>query len=181
MVLRFSYWFLLVTMLYSCTPSSNETIVLKEFKSAIRYNDFIIKLQENVYEAIIDLSLKMEYADDVELLESYEAFGSEANKAANEIRTLGAYKDNTEFRDLAIELFDFYVEVYEFQYKELIDMIILGEYDEEIEERMGYIINDITEKETRLDSKFQAVQERFAKQFNMEIGENELQKRIDEI
>ncbi|PKP20541.1 MAG: hypothetical protein CVU05_08825 [Bacteroidetes bacterium HGW-Bacteroidetes-21] len=162
------------------TEMENDTSV-KSFSSPIRYNDYIINLQTRVYEKIITLVKCFDTCDDKELRASYADFGEEAIATLKEIKRLGDYSGNTDFRDKATDLFAFYVEVYEGAYKELIDIVISGKMDEKTEKKMNKIVEEVSEKETALDNAFQIAQQKFADENGMQIIENDLQKEIDNL
>ena len=163
------------------STSADDDTSAKVFSSAVRYNDFIINNQTNVYKKIVDLVNCMETCDDKELKKSYNAFGDEAKYALKQIKRLGDFGGNTDFRDRAIALFNFYIEVFENSYKELIDMIIKGDITAKDEARINVIVQDVSEKETKLDQAFQNAQQKFATDNNMTIIENEIQKEIDNL
>lgn len=159
---------------------NNDTSV-KTFSSSIRYNDYIINLQTRVYEKIIALVKCFDTCDDKELRASYTAFGDEAKATIKEIKRLGDFNGNTDFRDKATDLFAFYVEVYEGAYKELIEIVISGKMDAKTEKRMNAIVEEVSLKETALDNAFQTAQQKFASDNGMQIIENDMQKEIDNL
>jgi len=123
----------------------------------------------------------METCDDAELKKKYNEFGDEAKYALKQIKRLGDFNGNVDFRDNAIKLFEFYVEVYENAYKELIDMIIKGNISAKEETRINEIVQEVSEKETKLDKAFQDAQQKFATENDMQIIENDIQKEIDNL
>lgn len=151
----------------------------KVFNNAVRYNDFIINNQVNVYNKIVKLVNCLETCDDVELKKTYDEMGDEAKKSLKEVKRLSDFNGNTEFRDRANELFEFYVEIYEKSYKELIDMIIKGNITAKEEARVNKIVEEVSEKETKLDDAFQKAQQKFADENGMQIVPNEIQQEID--
>lgn len=183
--------FAFFALIMSCNNTENQETVavdeqlqvedtsLKSFSSPIRYNDYIIGLQMNVYNKIIELVKCFEICDDEELKKSYNEFGEEAKKSAEEIRRLDSFNGNTQFRENATQLFDFYVDVYENAYKELIDFIIKGDNSEKAQARMNKIVEEISASETKYDNAFQTAQQQFATENNIEIIENEMQTEID--
>lgn len=158
----------------------NDTSI-KTFSSSIRYNDYIINLQTRVYEKIITLVKCFDSCDDKELRASYSDFGDEATATLKEIKRLGDFNGNTDFRDKATDLFAFYVEVYEGAYKELIEIVISGTMDAKTEKRMNKIVEEVSVKETALDNAFQTAQQTFASENGMQIIENDMQKEIDNL
>jgi hypothetical protein len=160
------------------TTTDNDTSAM-EFSSSVRYNDFIINNQTNVYRKIVELVDCMEKCDDKELKAKYTEFGDEAKYSLKQIKRLSAFGGNTDFRDRAIELFEFYIEVYENSYKELIDMIIKGDVTEKDQARMNKIVEEVSTKEAKLDNAFQTAQQKFADDNGMQIIENDIQKEID--
>lgn len=152
-----------------------------EFSSSVRYNDFIINNQTAVYSKIVELVNCMDKCDDTELRNKYKEFGDEAKNALKQTKRLTDFNGNTEFRDKAIDLFNFYIEVYEDAYKELIEMVIKGDVTEKDQARMNKIVEEVTVKEEKLDAAFQAAQQKFADENDMQIIENDIQKEIDNL
>ncbi len=162
------------------TTTEDDTSAM-EFSSSVRYNDFIINKQTAVYSKIVELVNCMDKCDDTELRNKYKEFGDEAKDALKQVKRLTDFNGNTEFRDKAIDLFNFYIEVYETAYKELIDMYIKGDISEKDQIHMNKIIGEVTVKEEKLDAAFQAAQQKFADENDMQIIENEIQKEIDNL
>jgi hypothetical protein len=160
------------------TTTVDDTSILV-FSSSVRYNDFIINNQTGVINKMVELVNCMDKCDDTELRNKYKEFGDETKYSLKQIKRLSDFGGNTEFRDRAVDLFNFYIDVYENAYKELIEMVIKGDISEKDQARMNKIVEDVGEKEAKLDNAFQAAQQKFADENDMQIIENDIQKEID--
>ena len=152
------------------------------FSTAIEYNDFIIGQQEKVIKAVLKLSdvMNANPINNNDLKANYNVFGKECKKALDTIKKMDSYNNNTGFRDESIRLFQFYYDIYEKDYKELIDIIVKGDKITEADAtRMLQIQESITKRENKRDGKFAAEQNKFASENNMQIIQNDLQKEID--
>lgn len=117
--------------------------------------------------------------DSAIIQKSFKEFGDQAKASTDELKKLDSFEDNTEFRDKALALFQFYVTIYEKDYKEMVDIITRKVVKKGDAERIDAIIAKVSAEEEKLDAGFATAQDAFAKKNKMTIQENELQKEID--
>ncbi|MFH0893455.1 MAG: hypothetical protein V2A54_03375 [Bacteroidota bacterium] len=162
--------------------SDNKDSVKAEprFASATEYNAFIIGEQTKIINTILDLSASFEKDEEKVIRDKYAAFGKQTNLSLEEVKKLEAYNGNTEFREAAIKLFGFYKEIYDKDYKTLIDIVCLKDKATKKDlKKLDKIVEDVTLKEKEFDSLFASAQNKFAAQNNMKIKKNEIQDKID--
>jgi hypothetical protein len=153
------------------------------FSSAVEYNDFIIGQQEKVIKAVLSMSevMNAEKINNDDLKAKYEVFGNECKKALDTIKTMDEFNGNKTFRDESIKLFEFYYEIYQKDYKELIDILVKGDKISEPDiTRMKEIQESITKRENVRDGAFAEAQNKFAAENNMQIVANDVQNQIDQ-
>ena len=151
------------------------------FNSGVDYNDYIVGLQNNIGKAIVEFNEVMggEEVTKASIEPYYLSMKLAAQQAVIKTKALGPYKGNTELRNAAVNLFQFYVETFGNEYREMIDLVIEAEITEATLVRVNEILASVTEKEGGLDQAFQMAQGNFAKQFGFSLTENELQEEID--
>ncbi len=152
------------------------------FNDAESYNNYIINNQNKVIQKILELSATFDTGSDEQIRAKYKEFGESVETAKKEIEKLGAYEGNTEFRDAALDLMNFYKEIYENQYKKLIDIVIKGENATEADlQELNKIVEEVSAKEAKMDQKVAEAQNKFARDNNMTIIQNELQDDINQL
>lgn len=153
------------------------------FSTAIEYNDFIIGQQEKVIKTVLKMSDVMNVTpiNNEDLKARYNDFGMECKKALDTIKTMDEFNGNKAFRDESIKLFEFYYEIYQKDYKELIDILVKGDNISEADvNRMKEIQESITKRENVRDGAFANAQNKFAAENNMQIIPNAVQNEIDQ-
>ena len=149
---------------------------------AIAYNDYIVNLQNTIGESIVTFNDVM--STDTITAEGikpyYEAMINNTKNAIVKINEVLPYDGNSDLKNAASDLFQFYLTIFQNEYKEMIDIIFSDNIGDPQLQRMNEILADISAKEAVLDGNFQAAQEAFAAKYNFEIIENELQDEIDD-
>ena len=166
------------------TESTDDTKSTKAtFSTAVEYNDFIIGQQEKVIKAVLSMSEVMNAPkiNNDDLKASYDVFGKECKKALDTVKTMDEFNGNKAFRDESIKLFEFYYEIYQKDYKEIVEILIKGENISDTDvARLKEIQESITKRENVRDGAFAEAQNKFATENNMQIIPNEVQNQIDE-
>lgn len=151
------------------------------FSDPVTYNDYIVDLQNSVGEKL--LLFNNELSDEYSTYESVEpyflALGVAMNNAAEKMKTVPAYEGNSDLRDAAAQLFDFYVSIYNNEYKTLLAIVFSDELDVEDLNNVNTIMEGVIEKEARYDNNFKIAQEAFATRNNISLTPNELQELIE--
>ena len=168
------YIFLLTVsflLLHSCNSKPNMT--------PVEYNDTIIKEQTKIIELMFDLVAKIETD-----LDGCEAIRlktiTQCDSSIQLVSKMEPYNGDATMRNTAIDLFKFYEKAYKNEYKEMIQILQLGEeITEEDMTRMATLNEELAKKEATFDNAFQAAQKSFAKNNNIMIQDNKLQKKID--
>lgn len=145
------------------------------------YNDVIISEQTKIMTIMLDMFDYIETGeyDKSEALRQQLVTQCEASVKA--VKELPDYSGNTEMRDAAAELFTFYRDVTNEEYKEMIE--ILQKESIEVEDilKITALEADLSKREEAMDARFQAAQENFAKKHNLILTKNELQDDIDRL
>jgi hypothetical protein len=171
---------LLPVLLIACkeSPKSKDGFV---FDAPVKYNDYIINRQSKIVKDVI----KWANMADTDLDSASAFLGKMAVSISAEIEAvkgMPAYGDNTEFRDAAINSFEFYKRTCRDVYSKLLDYRRLGEKMTDADkEAMQVLVENISKEEKQMDLAFKKAQKNFADQFNIKLGKNELQNTIDSL
>jgi hypothetical protein len=147
------------------------------------YNDRIVSLQSEVVKKMLDFSETFN-SRDVSLMEQkYGILVSTIDEKLKEVSQIEPFEGDSNFKDTAVSLFQFYRDVAKKDYRELLDIfkkgVERGEFTQQELDKMDAISNAIGEREKILDDKFQQAQKNFAEKYKISLVDNELQKKIN--
>ena len=153
----------------------------KPTMTPIEYNDTIIKEQTKIIELMFDLVAKIETD-----LDGCEAIRLktivQCDSSIQFISKMEPYDGDASMKNTALDLFNFYKKAYQNEYKEMIEILQLGDQITEKDmARMTSLNEELAKREATFDSAFQGAQAAFAKKNNIMIEDNKLQKKIDNI
>lgn len=141
-----------------------------EFKSAIDYNNYIIAEQEKVVTGMNRLSLAIDKDLCNDMDKALDSLKILTEKSLKVIKGMGAYNNNFEFRDAAVNLFSFYCKISKKEFKTMVNILKKGDkITKKDEKKIGDINIKITNKENILDTFFSDAQQKFAKENNFTI------------
>ena len=149
--------------------------------SPVEYNNIIVneqnKIIKTVFEYVEAVSTASDKSEKIRL-----KLVDQCQKSLKIVEAMEAYEGNVRLRDAAIDLFKFYLKLSEESFKEISEINEKGE-EMTIEdlERLEILESDMDKKEVVLDNALGAAQDEFAKKHNIELGENEYQKEVDEL
>ena len=151
------------------------------YKSPVQYNDYIVGRQTTLMKNIVAFSeasqINLDSAE--KMLDRYVI---ETSTMIKEIKGMPAYKGDSSLRDAAIQTFGFYKQVFEDDYKQIIQLNKDGEnITEDGVAKLNNIVEDISRREEKLDKVFHNAQSAFAREHNMRLTENSMQKKLDEL
>ena len=163
-----------VLAVVSCGGSSRQ--------SPIEYNDTIINEQYKVISLMLDLS-DVSWKDNTYAMEVRKQLEIQAKESHEKIKKLPPFGTDSRFRDTALKLFEFYVEVSANQYVEMLKIINKKGKKLTAQEMVSLdsLVTEITQKELILDGMFIRAQKYFARKHSLEIMESELQPRVDSL
>jgi hypothetical protein len=141
------------------------------FKSAVEYNNYIIALQSKVGESVGNFIKSFE-SRDLSLTNSMrENIVGAAEEGIVKLKSLPAYKGNSNFKNASIRLFEFYKICGETEYKELVSLTLGDKQKKEgATERVNQLVTDVTKKEKNLDDQFLSEQKKFAKDNDFDLS-----------
>lgn len=149
---------------------------------AIAYNDYIVNLQNTIGESIVTFNdvMSTDTITAAGIQPYYDAMIENTKNAISKMKDVLPYDGNSDLKNAATDLFQFYLTIFQNEYKEMIGIIFGDAIGDPQLQRMNEILADISAKEAVLDGNFQAAQVAFATKYNFEIIENELQEKIDD-
>jgi hypothetical protein len=169
--------FLLMASCQSPVKGKNGVV----YKSAVQYNDYIVKRQTQIIEYILDFA-KVSQTDLDSAGRILDLAVNEMDKLTEEIRGMPPFKKDTALRNSAVSIFTFYKTILADDYRQIIEIRKKGTgITEDDLNRMNEIVENIARSEEKYDKKFQLAQRNFAKKNGFKLADNEMQKRIKEL
>ena len=166
-----SLLFIGIILFPSCNGSKKMT--------AVEYNDSIIEEQSKVIKLTIELVKNMDI-DLVACEKNRVDIVKQCDSSLVILKQLEPFNGNLQFKSSAVKLFEYYKKVYSTDYKTLLEILNKGEdLTEEDVDQISLIADKVEKEEGRIEDIFIEAQKEFAKQNNIRIEENELQKEID--
>jgi hypothetical protein len=171
---------LCTTSLLSCSIPVAEGRNGARFATAQEYNNYIIERQSGVIYHIIDLTKMVDV--DLETTEMLVDRGvSLADSVLADVKSLSDFKGDSALRNSAIDMFAFYRKVFDNNYREIVAIRKKGDaITEDDYLRLQELQHELEVEETKRDKVFHNAQQDFAERNNLRLGENALQKQIDE-
>jgi len=152
----------LVLILSSCGPTAEE---------AAEYNDKIIAEQSAIVVKIDKLDESFQYYIPADMDAAYNEAINQISKSVEAVTALDKFDGKTDFKDEALVLFSSYKTILESEYKEMVRIYKIP--DEQFTEDNYAQWDKLDEASKRkLDealTKFSAVQEEFAKKYNLTL------------
>ncbi len=151
------------------------------FTNAVEYNDFIVNEQNKIGEKILLLIEKFgeEGMTKEGISPTLEDLLVTAKSGVAATKKLGPFEGGAELKASALALFQFYVQIIDKDYREIINLLYGGEMDDAALARLNEIMEKVQADEATYDGDFQAAQTAFASKFNITLEENELQDKMD--
>ncbi|MDQ7778134.1 MAG: hypothetical protein RDV41_00285 [Planctomycetota bacterium] len=139
---------------------------------AVAYNDKIVAQQARIVKAMTDVF----NADDPSVMgQRLDAAIPVIDDAIKTVKAMDAFEGNTELRDTAVKLFEFYKSIGDVDYREMIEIGKKGpEPSEEDQKRMMAIQEDVSQREEVLDAEMERVQAAFASKHDFQLKPTEL-------
>jgi uncharacterized protein YpuA (DUF1002 family) len=142
------------------------------------YNDSIVSQQSKIARLMIDMAHAS--GDIAKAQELRQKAAEQAETSLKVLERLGPYKDDNKLLVAAQNLFTFYRDICNNEFKELYELAAQAEPgNPEVLERMKAINQQIADKEAPLDEAFAKAQKEFAEKYGIKITENAIQKEID--
>lgn len=148
---------------------------------AVAYNDRIISMQSRIVQSMIDFSKSFDTGDRSAMEKKHAQLLSTIQSAIKEAQAIEGFDGNTQFRDAAVEMFNFYDSIAKKEYKEIMDILKKDTPEEADLTRINEIVTSISQREEQLDKKFQGIQQAFARKHNIMLMDNKMQKQIDNL
>ena len=146
----------------------------------VEYNDKIITEQTKITKLFLEMnnyaSIDVEKADSIRGLTVIQCDSSIAV-----LKGMPDFDGDSKFKNAAINLFQFYKDINQNEYKEMLAILQKEDVVMEDIERMSVIQEQVSSKETGFDSKLEQAQNEFAKKNNIQIAPNAMQNSIDNL
>ncbi len=167
----FAFLAILAISSVSCTDKKTD---------ATDYNNKIVELQSSIIQKMLDLASSFESGSTPEMTNKHRELINTCEEIIRQSRELEPFEENSELRDTAIKLFEFYLSISTNEYREIID--ILGKENTPYNmQRMQEVVEDISIRESALDNEFMMAQKAFVEKYGIQIIDNPLQKDVDSL
>ncbi len=155
----------------------------RTFSSAIAFNDFIVEEQNKIIKVMLAFSNHETAMSDKKLGNKMIDDIVETTEGALEaLDGIEPYDKGEDLLKAAKDLFQFYHDMADKDYREMVDIISKGEDMTDADlARIDEIALEVEKREVPLDNAFAKAQMAFAKANNMQIRENEMQGEIDQL
>lgn len=148
------------------------------YSSAVEYNDYIVKKQQDLMNDVIKLSANQ----DVNNFEkTINDMIPKIEQSIKDIQGMPAWNGDTTFRNKALDLFKFYHEACTNEFSTVVKSLKDVQTNPDNVTKIQEITTDVSKREEDFDNAIQQAQQNFAKNNNMDIKENAMQKQLDDI
>jgi hypothetical protein len=177
--------FLSIIFIISCgNPNAENTVATDEHISPEAYLEQIVSMQTIVLEEIFKLNTTLNNGTNDEIIDSYNNLVVVVTKTNSEIKKLECYdKNNCELRDATQNLFNFYEDIANSEFKEMVELYTTDVAQITIEDisRLEEMVDNMTKEEEKLDAELDIAQKSFASKHGFSIKANPLQNKIDNL
>jgi hypothetical protein len=148
-------------------------------RQAIDYNNRIVDLHANIATSILDFLQSLNSNDTAAMEVKHEEMLAVIEDSLIRVRSMEPYEDNSEFRDNAIRLFEFYQDVSTKEYIKIIEIKKKGPPTLEDAKKMNELRSETIEKEKKLHAEFIMAQEVFARKYEISLMSTDTQMKIN--
>jgi len=146
------------------------------FKTPADYNDYIVVEQTLIGRKIEAFTKSMAGEDFKAAKKLHAELLVQIDQSIKKMGELPDYKGNSDFKKAAFELFVFYKMIIETDYLKIMQIAEKEGINDKTFGRINSIFVSVQRDEAVMYGVFNKAQMNFAKQFDMKIGENELEK-----
>ena len=147
--------------------------------SALDYNNEIVTMQGDILEGLFHLTSTFSQGIPDSMWASHSRYLLEVDQIISRAEELPDFEGNTEMRDGALELFRFYRSTGDKEYRRMVELMCKEDLTEAEIVELGEMGQSMAAREGRLDSAFAVTQLNFAKQYGLELVENEMQGNFE--
>jgi hypothetical protein len=168
--------FLLILLTMSIAGLNAQTLKITD---PVKYNDYIVGQQNIIGTELLKLIGMFDALpeDKSETFAQLDVVITKCSEGVANLKNLKPIANEFGMRQAAIELFSFYHEIMDTDYRTIIDQLYSDAPDMEI---MQGILTKVQDAEAVVDAKFQSAQKAFSAHHNIQLEENELQEEFDE-
>jgi len=156
----------------------------KEKLTPVEYNDKIVNEQVKIAKLMFDIPATINDPETTEI--TINKAIAQADSSIENLEKLGGYKGDNTFQQAAINLFKFYKEICQKDFREMFSLINQMKTQTEpdsqaVVNRIQEISQNIAEKEKSFDESFANAQKSFAEKYQLKLDEQSFQKKLEEL
>jgi len=139
--------------------------------AAIKYNNVIVEIQSHILTRMDAFSQSFGVTDSVKIATELEALKSTLDSSISATKALKGFNGNTNLRDAAVQLFEFYQRTAVNDYVELINIFKKEDFNEADKAKVDEINARIGKEEGPYDEALQKAQEELATTYHFKMEE----------
>lgn len=147
----------------------------------VKYNDYIVEQQSLIGEKMLAFTGKFseENMTLAVITPILEDLLSTAKKGVSAVKQLTPFEGDTQLKQSAIDLFQFYVAIIDREYREMVNLVFGDNLNDVAIEQIQELVQKITADEAVYDGNFSAAQAAYAAKYGFILDKNKLQDEID--
>lgn len=169
----------LLLLLVACNSNQPVGKDGKVYRSAIEYNDAIIKNQVGFANNYLSVLNKHQVLSE-QTLEDLKKLSSEAALSSKMIESMPAYKGDSSFRDAGVELLNFYSDFLLDEFSTIVKLRMLAgdSLTHQYTDSINMLTAKVKKQEVELDEKFQRSQKAFAQKNGFRLDPEKSQEML---
>jgi hypothetical protein len=140
-------------------------------KKAAKYNNKIIDIQHSVTPKVVKFFKTFDKGSLEDLKAQQKDLIASFDKAISKVSAMKEFEGDAALRDAALDWFRFYKASFEKEYNHILELVANRDRSKEDHEKLDNLTDELVKEEEKVDDKFAAVQEAFAKRHNLELRE----------
>ncbi len=136
---------------------------------AAKYNDHMIKRQHKVVKGFMKMYDTFEKGTKEEMFKEHGKLLVLVNKTIEEINALTPYEGDADFKNAALELFNFYKSSLDNEYPKMIALIAIRARSKEDHKTLDDYRDNLIKREKEYDDKFEDAQIAFSKKHGLKL------------
>lgn len=169
-----------IALIFLCSLSLASCSFM-ETKKATEYNNAIVEEQNKIITKVLGLNNSIGTVDSAAAQQKRVELVAAVDACIAKLDKLEYSGDDKGIKANFRKLLDFYKATFSNEYTQIIAISFDKNATEADAAKIQSLTDNIVKEESVLDNKFQTAQQEFAKAHNMQIQENEMQKKIDQL
>lgn len=141
--------------------------------NAVEYNDIIINCQSDIVKKFVAIGNAFEKQDSIQMYQCQAALNTTIDSAIKVVSELSSLDGSTEMKDAALHLFNYYKNINQRNYSEIISILLLPNPSEDDLERLSEVKAEIVVGEESLDNELELAQKHMSEKYGFSLEKKE--------